>query len=207
MSTEINMGEKPKRLHIGLTGSILIALGLGLLCGVIFHYLVPAGTVRDDVFVNGIFYVVGQGFIRLMQMLVVPLVFCSIVCGASSIGDTKTLGTIGLKTLVFYLCTTALAVTVALSIGNLINPGRGPLVDEKALVQALKDGTIHGAGLDVFEFGDYPSPELLEMENVVLTPHIGTQTLETRIIMARTVCNNVIGFLEGDRPVSRVLRP
>jgi len=45
------------------------------------------------------------------------------------------------------------------------------------------------------------------MENVVLTPHIGTQTLETRIIMARTVCNNVIGFLEGDRPVSRVLRP
>ena len=125
MSTEINMGEKPKRLHIGLTGSILIALGLGLLCGVIFHYLVPAGTVRDDVFVNGIFYVVGQGFIRLMQMLVVPLVFCSIVCGASSIGDTKTLGTIGLKTLAFYLCTTALAVTVALSIGNLINPGRG----------------------------------------------------------------------------------
>ena len=110
MSTEINMGEKPKRLHIGLTGSILIALGLGLLCGVIFHYLVPAGTVRDDVFVNGIFYIVGQGFIRLMQMLVVPLVFCSIVCGASSIGDTKTLGTIGLKTLVFYLCTTALAV-------------------------------------------------------------------------------------------------
>ena len=46
----------------------------------------------------------------------------------------------------------------------LINTGRGPLVDEKALVRALKDGTIHGAGLDVFEFGDYPSSELLEME-------------------------------------------
>ena len=109
MSTKINMGEKPKRLHIGLTGAILIALLLGLVCGVIFHYLVPAGTIRDDVFVNGIFYMVGQGFIRLMQMLVVPLVFCSIVCGASSIGDTKTLGTIGLKTLAFYLCTTAVA--------------------------------------------------------------------------------------------------
>ncbi len=89
----------------------------------------------------------------------------------------------------------------------LINTARGPLVDEKALVEALKNGTIHGAGLDVFEFGDYPFPELLEMENVVLTPHIGTQTLETRIIMARTVCNNVIGFLEGDRPVARVLHP
>ena len=89
----------------------------------------------------------------------------------------------------------------------LINTARGPLVDEHALVKALQDGTIHGAGLDVFEFGDYPLPELLEMENVVLTPHIGTQTMDVRIVMARTVCNNVIGFLEGDRPVSRVMRP
>ena len=89
----------------------------------------------------------------------------------------------------------------------LINTARGPLVDEHALVKALREGPIHGAGLDVFEFGDYPLPELLEMDNVVLTPHIGTQTTETRIIMARTVCNNAIGFLEGDRPVSRVLRP
>lgn len=89
----------------------------------------------------------------------------------------------------------------------LINTARGPLVDEKALVEALQAGTIHGAGLDVFEFGDHPLPELLELENVVLTPHIGTQTLETRIIMARAVSNNVIGFLEGDRPVSRVVRP
>lgn len=89
----------------------------------------------------------------------------------------------------------------------LINTARGPLVDEKALVKALQEGTIRGAGLDVFEFGDYPSPELLEMDQVVLTPHIGTQTLETRIIMARGVCNNVIGFLEGDRPVARVVRP
>ena len=78
----------------------------------------------------------------------------------------------------------------------LINTARGPLVDEHALVKALQDGTIHGAGLDVFE-----------MDNVVLTPHIGTQTMDVRIVMARTVCNNVIGFLEGDRPVSRVLRP
>lgn len=89
----------------------------------------------------------------------------------------------------------------------LINTARGPLVDEHALVKALQEGTIHGAGLDVFEFGDYPLPELLEMDNVVMTPHVGTQTMRTRIIMARAVCNNVIGFLEGDRPVSRVLRP
>ena len=89
----------------------------------------------------------------------------------------------------------------------LINTARGPLVDEAVLVEALKSGEIRGAGLDVFEDGDYPMEELLEMDNVVLTPHIGTQTTETRILMARTVCNNVIGFLEGDRPVSRVLHP
>ncbi len=68
---------------------------------------------------------VGQGFIKLMKMLVVPLVFCSLVCGSMSIGDTKKLGTVGARTLIFYLATTALAVTVALSVGNLINPGVG----------------------------------------------------------------------------------
>jgi Lactate dehydrogenase and related dehydrogenases len=86
----------------------------------------------------------------------------------------------------------------------LINTARGPLVDEYALVKALKEGEIHGAGLDVFEFGGYPLPELLTMENVVLTPHIGTQTTADRVAMARAVCNNVIGFFDGDRPISKV---
>lgn len=89
----------------------------------------------------------------------------------------------------------------------LINTARGALVDEHALVRALKEGWIYGAGLDVFEFGDRPLPELLEMENVVLTPHIGTQTYKSRVEIAQTVCNNVIGFLERDRPINRVLHP
>ncbi|MDR2775340.1 MAG: 2-hydroxyacid dehydrogenase family protein [Tannerella sp.] len=86
----------------------------------------------------------------------------------------------------------------------LINTSRGPLVDEKALVEALKTGEIYGAGLDMFEFGDHPLPELLTMDNVVLTPHIGTQTAYSRIEMAKAVTNNVIGFFENDRPVNRV---
>lgn len=89
----------------------------------------------------------------------------------------------------------------------LINTSRGSLIDETALIQALQNGEISGAGLDMFEFGDYPSPALLAMENVVLTPHIGTQTTYSRIEMAKAVSNNIIGFFEGDRPVSRVLHP
>jgi len=87
----------------------------------------------------------------------------------------------------------------------LINTARGPLVDEKALIKALQNNVIAGAGLDVFEFNDCPSPELYTMDNVVLTPHIGTQTMYTRVEMVKHVCDNIIGFFEGDRPIFRVL--
>ncbi len=110
---------------ISLTTKIFISLLLGMLVGVVFHYFVPAGYVRDTVFVNGVFYVVGNGFLRAMQMLVVPLVFCSLICGSMSIGDSKKLGAVGVKTILFYLATTAIAITLALAVGSLINPGIG----------------------------------------------------------------------------------
>ena len=117
------MEKKQKKL--GLTTKIFIALIVGSLCGVILHSYVPASDVKDKFLIEGLFYVVGNGFLRLMQMLVVPLVFCSIACGAAAIGDTKTLGKVGVKTIGFYLVTTALAITVALSVGKVINPGMG----------------------------------------------------------------------------------
>lgn len=110
---------------LGLTTKIFIGLILGALVGILMHYVVPSGYVKDTILVNGVFYVVGNGFLRLMQMLVVPLVFCSLVCGSAAIGDTKTLGKVGVKTLGFYLITTALAVGVALSLANVIDPGIG----------------------------------------------------------------------------------
>lgn len=119
------MTHKKETKKIGLTTMIFIALIAGALTGILMHYYVPAGYIRDDIIVNGVFYILGQGFIRLMQMLVVPLVFCSLICGASAIGDTKTLGKVGVKTIVFYLFTTSLAVAVALSVANLIDPGIG----------------------------------------------------------------------------------
>ena len=119
------MGKTEKAKKIGLTTKIFIALIAGAIFGIILCYLVPSGHVRDDIVVEGILYVIGQGFIRLMKMLVVPLVFCSLVCGSMAIGDTKKLGTVGVRTLIFYLFTTALAITVALTVGNIIDPGVG----------------------------------------------------------------------------------
>lgn len=118
------MSKKEKK-KLGLTTKIFISLLIGALFGVILHYFVPAGNVRDDIIVNGVLHIVGQGFIRLMQMLVCPLVLCSLVCGSMSIGDTKKLGQVGVRTMIFYLATTACAIAVALTVGNIINPGVG----------------------------------------------------------------------------------
>lgn len=116
-----NKGKK----KLGLTTVIFIALIAGAVTGTIINNFFMHIDVVNKVIVEGIFYVIGQGFISLMKMLVVPLVFCSIVCGAASIGDTKTLGKVGVRTIIFYICTTMLAVAVSLSVASLINPGLG----------------------------------------------------------------------------------
>lgn len=110
---------------LGLTTKIFISLLLGALMGVILHYLVPDNSFKNKFLIDGVFYVIGNGFLRLMQMLVVPLVFCSLVCGSMAIGDSKKLGKIGVKTILFYLATTALAITAAISVAKIINPGIG----------------------------------------------------------------------------------
>ncbi len=79
----------------------------------------------------------------------------------------------------------------------LINTSRGPVVDESALVAALKAGTIRGAGLDVFEFEPKVSAELLTLKNVVVNPHLASATEETRAKMAEIVAINIIETLEG----------
>lgn len=86
----------------------------------------------------------------------------------------------------------------------LINTGRGALVDEAALAVALRQGRLRGAGLDVFEFEPRITPELLELENVVLTPHIGSATGECRREMAQRVAANISYFLANGRPLDPV---
>ena len=82
----------------------------------------------------------------------------------------------------------------------LINTARGPVVDEKALVQALKNGPLAGAGLDVFENEPAIEPGLLELDNVVMTPHTGSATYETRDRMAVMAAENLLAALRGDVP-------
>lgn len=137
------MAEAKKVKKMGLSTKIFVALLVGAITGIVIHYALPASDFKDKFIVEGVLYVIGQGFIRLMQMLVVPLVFCSLVCGSMAIGDTKTLGKVGLKTVGFYIATTAIAVVTALSIAYFINPGIGLNMDavEKSEVAAATSST------------------------------------------------------------------
>lgn len=86
----------------------------------------------------------------------------------------------------------------------LINVARGEVVDEKALVEALRSGKIAAAGLDVYENEPEMSPGLAELENVVLTPHIGSATHTSRDTMARMAASNLLRALNGEKPVNLV---
>jgi glyoxylate reductase len=82
----------------------------------------------------------------------------------------------------------------------LVNTARGPIVDEKALVRALEEKRIAGAALDVYEHEPMVEPGLINLPNVVLTPHLGSAALDTRERIADIVVGNIIAVIEGRRP-------
>jgi Na+/H+-dicarboxylate symporter len=108
--------------------SLLWKISIGFILGLIFGFIAGPMAVDSSVlsgYVIPFLNAVGNVFLTLLKMLIVPLVFSSIVVGAASIGDPKTLGRIGLKTLVLYLLTTAVAIVIGLALGNLMQPGVG----------------------------------------------------------------------------------
>ncbi|MEG3220153.1 dicarboxylate/amino acid:cation symporter [Vibrio gigantis] len=110
---------------MSLTGRVILGMVVGILTGFAIQSLFADSGFVNNYIVNGLFEVGGQIFVASLKMLVVPLVFVSLVCGTSSLKDLSTLGRMGGKTLALYIGTTAVAITLALTIGNLFQPGAG----------------------------------------------------------------------------------
>ncbi len=108
-----------------LTKTILLAMFFGGLLGGILNIFFMENPFVSVFLVGNVFDVIGQIFINSLKMLVVPLVFISLVCGTAALGDINKLGRLGGKALLFYLGTTALAITLALSLAIIIAPGEG----------------------------------------------------------------------------------
>jgi lactate dehydrogenase-like 2-hydroxyacid dehydrogenase len=90
--------------------------------------------------------------------------------------------------------------------GILINVGRGSVVDERALIEALRSGTILGAGLDVYEDEPHVPQELIELENAVLLPHVGSASVPTRRAMGKLVVDNLVAWFDAGRALTPVPR-
>ncbi|MEZ8718557.1 dicarboxylate/amino acid:cation symporter [Vibrio splendidus] len=110
---------------MSLTGRVILGMVVGILTGFAIQSLFADSGFVNNYIVNGLFEVGGQIFVASLKMLVVPLVFVSLVCGTSSLKDLSTLGRMGGKTLALYIGTTAVAITLALTVGNLFQPGAG----------------------------------------------------------------------------------
>lgn len=121
-----------KNKKMGLSTKIFIGLIIGLFTGLALYLMRESFAdskavmyIVDDVFINFIFTLIGGIFVNAIRMMIVPLVFVSLTLGAASIGDIKKLGRIGGKTVGFYLVTTAIAITIAILVATVIQPGVG----------------------------------------------------------------------------------
>ena len=132
--------------------SLLWKIGIGFVLGIVLGFAVGpsvAGTPVLKDFVMPALDVIGKIFLTLLKMLIVPLVFASLVAGSASVGDPRKLGRIGVKTLVLYLLTTAVAIVIGLALGNLIRPGVGMNI-EGVTAAAKEAKPLADVILDIF---------------------------------------------------------
>ena len=134
-----------------LTRNILIGMLAGLILGSLLYALaLPETSLLMSVLVEGVFDAGGQLFIKSLKLLVVPLVFVSLVCGASQLGSGSSMGRIGIKTIGLYLMTTAIAVSLALVIATSISPGEGFDLQTDAVFTPKEPPTIKEVFVNIF---------------------------------------------------------
>lgn len=142
---------------MSLTNRILIAMVAGILLGSLISLVSHSAaapeflrTLLDEYLVGGLFDVIGRIFVASLKLLVVPLVFVSLICGSSSLGTSSRMGPIAGKTLFFYLITTALAVTAALTFAVLIGPGNGVVLAAEAVYQPAESPLLTDVLVNIF---------------------------------------------------------
>ncbi|CAK1705344.1 Glutamate transporter homolog [Vibrio crassostreae] len=136
--------------QMSLTGRVISGMVIGVLTGFIIRTFFSYNEFIDSYIVNGLFEVGGQIFVASLKMLVVPLVFVSLVCGTSSLKDISTLGRMGGKTLVFYVATTAIAITLALTMGVLFEPGSGADLTAASSFKSVEAPSLGQVIIDMF---------------------------------------------------------
>ncbi|MEA4825336.1 MAG: dicarboxylate/amino acid:cation symporter [Clostridium sp.] len=125
-----------KNVKVSLAAKILLALGLGIVFGIIANMFFSTGINNN--LSKWVLSPLGDMFLRAIKMIVVPLVLCSLICGVASIGDVKKLGRVGVKTIAYYMLTTALAVALAMLVANISKPGLGTGLSLSTAVQNVK---------------------------------------------------------------------
>jgi Na+/H+-dicarboxylate symporter len=132
-----------------LTRNILIGMALGAAVGSVFNVI---GIEQPAVafFVKDLFPLIGSIFVRSLQLLVVPLVLCSLICGTAALDDVRRLGRIGAKTVGFYLATTAVAIAMAITLAVVFKPGEGFQLDYQSDFSVAESPPLTQVLLDIF---------------------------------------------------------
>lgn len=160
------MQQSSKKL--GLTAKIFIGMIAGILTGVLLQWLLDdSGDLSFSVFgihvstydflVEGIFNIVGQIFIKTLKMLVVPLVFISLVCGIANLSDPSKLGRLGGKSLLLYVGTTAIAITLAMVMALVVEPGNNITIPTDAVFAAKQAPSLAQVIIDIFPSNPFES--------------------------------------------------
>ncbi len=138
----------------GLTQKILIAMVLAIITGALAQALIGHfdwfDVLVNEWLVGGLFFVVGKVFVATLKLLVVPLVFVSLVCGSASLGDGKQLGRLGSKTVLLYLFTTAVAISLAMFFAILFQPGAGAELTSNAQVSISQGSSFAQVLINIF---------------------------------------------------------